>query len=165
MKALTLTQPWATLVAIGAKQIETRSWHTSYRGLVAIHAAKGFPKSARALCVDDPFRTALERGGVEFKGQPVRHWYHSPYPYRMVSELPLGAIVAVATLADVFRTDVYCVPGERRQQEHAFGDFTPGRYAWLLDDVRRLTAPIQCKGALGLWTVPADIESQIQGAA
>ena len=43
MKALTLTQPWASLVAIGAKRIETRSWSTPYRGLLAIHAAKGFP--------------------------------------------------------------------------------------------------------------------------
>ena len=42
MKALTLTQPWATLIAVGAKRIETRSWGTSYRGRIAIHAAKGF---------------------------------------------------------------------------------------------------------------------------
>ena len=41
MKVLTLTQPWATLVAIGAKHIETRSWATSYRGPLAIHAGKG----------------------------------------------------------------------------------------------------------------------------
>src|SRR3954451_22243677 len=48
--ALTLTQPWATLVAIGAKQIETRSWGTSYRGWLAIHAAKGYPDAAKAEC-------------------------------------------------------------------------------------------------------------------
>jgi activating signal cointegrator 1 len=47
MKAITLTQPWATLVAIGAKRIETRSWPTNYRGPLAIHAAKGFPKWAK----------------------------------------------------------------------------------------------------------------------
>jgi hypothetical protein len=41
MKGLTLTQPWATLVAIGAKRIETRSWPTRYRGLLAIHAGAG----------------------------------------------------------------------------------------------------------------------------
>lgn len=32
MKALSLTQPWATLMAIGAKRIETRSWGAAYRG-------------------------------------------------------------------------------------------------------------------------------------
>lgn len=40
MKAISLWQPWATLIATGAKQIETRSWATSYRGPIAIHAAK-----------------------------------------------------------------------------------------------------------------------------
>ncbi|MFL5577327.1 MAG: ASCH domain-containing protein [Gemmatimonadaceae bacterium] len=54
MKALTLTQPWATLVAIGAKTIETRSWPTHYRGEVAIHAAKGFPDWARQIVDGEP---------------------------------------------------------------------------------------------------------------
>jgi hypothetical protein len=35
--------------------------------------------------------------------------------------------------------------------EKAFGDYTPGRYAWLLADVRRLPEPIPARGALGLW--------------
>ena len=46
MKALTLTPPWATLVALGHKRVETRSWRTQSRGPLAIHAAKGFPTSA-----------------------------------------------------------------------------------------------------------------------
>jgi hypothetical protein len=45
MKALTLIQPWATLVALGEKQIETRSWDTKYRGPLAIHAGKKIDKS------------------------------------------------------------------------------------------------------------------------
>ncbi len=40
MKAITIWQPWASLLACGAKQYETRSWATSYRGPIAIHAAK-----------------------------------------------------------------------------------------------------------------------------
>ena len=43
MKALSLTQPWAELVVLGEKQWETRSWRTSHRGRIAIHAAKKFP--------------------------------------------------------------------------------------------------------------------------
>ena len=39
MLTLTLTQPYATLVAIGAKQIETRSWYSSVRDDILIHAA------------------------------------------------------------------------------------------------------------------------------
>jgi hypothetical protein len=38
MRCLTLTQPWATLVAVGAKQVETRNWSTRYRGRLAIHS-------------------------------------------------------------------------------------------------------------------------------
>ena len=40
MKTLTFLQPWATLVALEAKRIETRSWRTSYRWPLAIHASK-----------------------------------------------------------------------------------------------------------------------------
>ncbi len=61
MKTLTLTQPWAQLIAIGAKRIETRSWGTKYRGPIAIHAAKGFPKWARETCLRSPFIEALNR--------------------------------------------------------------------------------------------------------
>ena len=53
MKALTLTQPWASLVALGHKQIETRSWATRYRGPLAIHAAKGFPARARQFAEEE----------------------------------------------------------------------------------------------------------------
>ena len=38
MKALTIIQPWATLLAAGKKRIETRSWKTNYRGEILIHA-------------------------------------------------------------------------------------------------------------------------------
>ena len=48
MKTLTLLQPWAMLVALEAKRIETRSWGTWYRGPLAIHADKRMPKAA--LC-------------------------------------------------------------------------------------------------------------------
>jgi len=50
MKALTLTQPWASLMALQSKTIETRSWYTAYRGELVIHAAKGFPKWAKETC-------------------------------------------------------------------------------------------------------------------
>src|SRR4051812_11429933 len=91
MKVLTLTQPWATLVAIGAKHIETRSWETLYRGPLAIHAAKGLgpvggKQGLMDLCRREPFRSVLLAAG-----------YLGPPP------LPLGAIVAVCELID-------CVP-------------------------------------------------------
>jgi hypothetical protein len=137
MKTLTLTQPWATLVAIGAKRIETRSWSTSYRGPLAIHAAKGFPKWAREFSLDpecyDCVRTNRE-----------------PLVY------PLGCVIATCRLMDCLEIEEV---NQHRltTQELAFGDYSPGRFAWLLEDIHPLPEPITAKGALGLWewTPPA----------
>lgn len=150
-KAVSLTQPWATLVAIGAKRIETRSWRTEYRGPIAMHASKGFPKSARETCGDEPFRSELERAGVRFSSSPPRHWYHSTYPYQLASGLPLGAIVAVARLTGCVPThEVLAMSQGLLRHEIDFGDYGDGRSAWLLADVVRLPDPIPCRGALGL---------------
>lgn len=150
MKVITLTQPWATLVAIGAKKIETRSWATNYRGLLAIHAAKGLgsvvgKEGLRLLCREEPFRTALE-----------------PLIGTDVSLLPLGAIIAVTELVDCRPTRIDCglafyqraktgIWWQVSSQERAFGDYSDGRYAWLLCNVQRLKEPIGARGALGLW--------------
>src|SRR6266699_6473957 len=61
--ALTMTDPWGSLVAAGAKRIETRSWSTAYRGPLAIHVAKTLPARAEALCYEEPFCQALEAAG------------------------------------------------------------------------------------------------------
>lgn len=81
MKALTLTQPWATLVALGAKRIETRSWSTPYRGTLAIHAAKGFPRWAKDACLEPEF--AIELGS---------------------DVLPTGAVIATCRLISCLPT-------------------------------------------------------------
>jgi hypothetical protein len=126
MKTLTLTQPWATLVAIGAKKIETRSWNTNYRGPLAIHAAKKCPYEALELVFKEPFHSCIGR-----------------------NQMPLGFIVATCVLVDVERiyADSY-IPGK---PEFMFGDYSIGRYMWKLDNVKILPEPIPAKGAMGLW--------------
>lgn len=142
MKTLSLTQPWASLVAIGAKTYETRSWSTSYRGQLAIHAAKRFPKWAKDLSHKDPFRSALVRG-VERGGIALAHPHQA-----ILHALPLGAIIATCNLVDVKRITATNAPDE---PERSFGDYTPGRYMWLLEDVQPLETPVPAKGALSLW--------------
>lgn len=138
MKAISLTEPWAFLVAVQAKRLETRSWPTRYRGPLAIHAAKGFPRDAISLCFEEPFATFLRA-----------HEITTP------AGLPRGVIVATCTLRD-------CIPtvglfGELQglgwvsDHEDAFGDFSEGRFAWVLDDVKRLDPPVPARGSLGLW--------------
>jgi hypothetical protein len=180
VKALTLTQPWATLVAVGAKKIETRSWRTDYRGPIAIHAGKGLGPvrgiaGLRELCGREPFRSVLDAHWADIR--LISGWFGELGQITREPErcLPAGSIVAVATLVSCEPTDgadarhgggwhlVGNVEGRwyLTDQERAFGDYSPGRYAWLLADVRRLPVPIPARGALGLWTVPAEIEAQI----
>src|SRR5829696_4018568 len=109
MKALTLTQPWATLVATGLKKVETRSWTTRYRGSLAIHAARGFPRIAREFAE-----------GERAMG-------------RLVAEVPLGAVVAIARLVDVRPASE--MEGEISILERSYGDYSAGRYAWMLEDI------------------------------
>lgn len=142
MKALSLTQPWATLVAIGEKAIETRSWATAYRGPLLIHAASGFPNEARRFALASPCVDLLR--------------LHGCLP---IQSLPFGCLVAVADLVDVRQIpvqDTWPSRFDAAAQEHeaAFGDYRAGRYAWLLANVRPLPAPVPCRGALGLWTPP-----------
>lgn len=146
MKALTLTQPWASLVAVGAKRIETRSWSMPYRGLLAIHAAKGFPGEARRLCEARRVRD-------------VFGWSEGPEKIQLIKELPLGCIVATCMLIDVLPTESRgCLSGVfddhaelDTEQERAFGNYDPGRWGWVLSEIRGLATPIPMKGALGLW--------------
>lgn len=133
MKAITLTQPWATLVAIGAKRIETRSWRTFYRGPLAIHAAKGFPEWARERFFDFEFREALEANCI--------HSFH---------ELPLGVVIATCTLVNCERITPNNVPPA---PEFCFGDYTVGRWAWYLSDVKAFDKLVPMQGKLGLWEV------------
>lgn len=147
MKALTLTQPWASLVAFGYKHIETRSWQTSYRGPLAIHAAKGFPRGARDLCVSYMVRYAL---GPHFSGTDA-----GP----LEKQMPLGCVVATCNLVDVLPTVATgCLSGVfedwpelNTENELAFGNYDPGRFGWVLEDVKRITVPVPAKGSLGLW--------------
>lgn len=146
MKALSLTQPWASLVALGEKRIETRSWSTPWRGLLAIHAAKTFPQDARELTHQWPFSAVLSKHDL----------YHG--------DLPLGAVIAVVSLTHVYRigdpplgvngkprAGVSLYPGDLSPHERAFGNYTPGHYAWVFGDVVKLPEPVPAVGRLGLW--------------
>lgn len=163
MKALTIWQPWASLLACGAKQYETRSWATSYRGPIAIHAAK--KNVIDTMLIPEQVKDEMKKYVGAIAGTK---W----------ENLPTGAVIATAELVNVryivnhpgldmvlakhinvgaesMTTDkhdpdfgVYVVPSD---QELAFGDWTPGRYAWELANVKILPKPIPVKGKQGLW--------------
>lgn len=131
MKALSLLQPWASLVVMGHKRIETRGWNTPYRGPLLIHASKG--KAGKALAAEPPF---------------TRYIPH-------FDALPFGAIIGQVTLVDVVRisSEDWLDAGLEKAtlEERAFGDYRAGRWAWMLEDAVAFAEPIPAKGSLGLW--------------
>lgn len=139
VKALTLYQPWASAIAFGAKSIETRSWRTDYRGPIAIHAAARRPED-----LADYHGRAFAARELERRAGRI-------------SALPLRAFVAVAELVDVIPTHLL----NPEPLEAAFGDFDPGRYGWILADVRRLPEPVPYQGARGLWEVPTAVRIEL----
>lgn len=149
MKAITIRQPWASLIAFGDKIYETRSWSTKYRGPVAIHAGKNLDKDAfRYLITPLATMEQLQKCGI------------TPYT---VDDLPYGAVIAMADLVEVWQIlhragDIIAVStsgGDSvfmpTEKEKAFGHWGNGNYAWELRNVRVLSKPIPAKGKQSLW--------------
>lgn len=197
MRALTLWQPWAQLVALGVKVIETRSWGTKYRGPLLIHAAARKPtvpgahgwigrynlgqwadpvQHADPCDCDHDEEQLGDRCAKTSGAQPALLNDEGAHGFSLATVLPLGAAVAVADLFDCLPM-VRCHgrPGDdpvrhlsiddhlglmvcRDWQQldataqQPYGDFQPGRWAWLLQDIRPLPEPIPCTGRQGLWT-------------
>jgi hypothetical protein len=70
VKALSIQQPWAWLIVNGYKDIENRSWHTKYRGPIAVHASLRFDDFGYMIVKRDfphislPEKRDFERGGL-----------------------------------------------------------------------------------------------------
>lgn len=142
MKALSVIQPWATLLAIGAKRIETRSWRTLYRGRVAIHASRAHRAEERLMIGVTPFTGVLAE---HFQVATQRE---------LLECLPHGAVIATGDLVACIATEVLLggiIQPPLSDQELAFGDFSPRRYGWIFRDVRELPEPMPARGSLGLW--------------
>ena len=134
MKALTLTQPWASLVACGAKRVETRSWcprRPDEIGPLAIHAAAAMPAAA------------------------VDVWEHFRLVHPLPEPLPRGAVVCVVRVLACVETAL--LRDRLSGAERELGDYADGRWAWRLERIYVPDAPVAARGALGLWdwTPPA----------
>jgi hypothetical protein len=129
--AITLWQPWASLIALGAKQYETRSWNLRWRGPMAIHAA--MYAGALGICFQrDSIRRVLKANRLEPRA------------------LPLGKVLC---LVDVDRCEVIqaALRDRTTTREQEFGNFADGRYAWHFASVLPLDEPLYATGHQGLW--------------
>ena len=140
MCAITLHQPWATLIDLGVKNVETRSWPAPARLVgqrIAIHAGKRL----------------VRQPGERIERELRAHWRED---WRL--NMPTSAVVATAVLAGTARaehvdltndhavhdgrTEVGCAAGRGRTPVDPWGDFSAGRWLWFLDDVEALPEPV-----------------------
>lgn len=127
MKVLSLREPWASLILLGKKRIETRSWRTKYRGPLCLHAsaAKINPKDAH-----------MQELLALIPGAPMAY----------------GKILCRCVLADCVPMDkAFLREMEKHPVERLCGEYAPGRFAWILESIEPLERSIPAKGMLGLW--------------
>lgn len=143
MKALTIYQPWATLIATGQKRIETRGWATGYRGWLIIHAAVKWSADLRELSCSPLFAEML-RGTPGYSATDGDLFSESEPPTP-----PLGAVVGVAKLVATEQTDDPRLIVSDHERE--LGDYSAGRWAWIFEERIAFQNPIPMKGFQGIW--------------
>lgn len=130
MQAITIWQPWASLIVHGLKEYETRGWQPSPKRLkvgdpIAIHAAKREPERIDEL------------------------W---PYVRNVVgvwSDLPTGCVLGYGYYQGATPIHKFTEPPSR--QERKLGDWSPNRWAWRISDLHVFTTPVPATGKQGLW--------------
>lgn len=146
MRALTLWRPWSDAVVNGPKRIENRPWRPwpSVVGtptLIAVHAGKKYDTDTRGWDI------AGWPGGYEPPGD---------------EDCPTG-VVGVARVVGYMDTRVMPVRREGPVDDLDRDPWWVGPVGWLLADVQALPEPVPCRGALGLWWLPDDVESAVLG--
>ncbi len=139
MRCLSIMQPWLGAIVLGDKRVENRSWAAPQWIIgetIALHASKRFD------------------WGAEFPPGRNLMWY-AP------EDLPLGAVTGIATVTGCHlspdfggtcgATRPLCSPWAARDSYH-----------WLLSDVRALPEPVSCRGMLGLWRLPDDVDAAVR---
>jgi hypothetical protein len=125
---ISLYQPYASLMALGAKCFETRTWGTKFTGQVIIHASKTLEYDWR----DARFVQAMKEAGID---NPAK--------------LPLGAALAVGDLVGCYKAEtVYPAIGET---ERLFGNYAAGRVAWKFTNMKLFLQPVPIRGQQYLW--------------
>lgn len=174
MKAISLWQPWASLVAVGAKPYETRSWAPPEALIgqpIAIHAAKRVDREAVGLAEDVAYgqhgHDLADNLEASMAGVPDSHmgvFGHAAFPVgcvvaiaRLDAAFHLGEIAqgtAVPAASTTRRLISRPMPGCFTVRIDEYGDYSPGRWAWLFREVQPLTPPVPAVGRQGFFDLP-----------
>lgn len=139
LKAVSLWEPWATVMALELKRNETRSWPTAYRGPLAICSSK------RTLD-QDGLAVARENG----------------IP---VTALKFGFVLCVVELFGCAKSEDFLYGMlDLSEQELALGDYTYGRWIWRTKNCLRLKTPVPVVGHQGFWTLPPETLAAVKAS-
>lgn len=150
MKALTVWQPWASLIAAGAKPYEFRSWKPPGRLIgqrIAIHAAARPVSGATVLF--------LLEGCKRWTPDPL--CLHAEIAQPILEKalenprsLPLAHVLCTAVLGEPKRGD-HCAQEFGYRGEHGSDGEESFNWGWPLTAIELLEPPQPARGALGLW--------------
>ena len=179
MKAITLHEPWASLIVAGKKTIETRNWSPPddlIGETIAIHAGKNLETME--------FIAAMHEGRTGFPDGMWKVLHDTTYETmntfhrqgREVIVIPAGRLLGFATLAGVIINlppnpqhsvtahgkPLMYITAEELQDNEAFGLYGHGRYGWVLRDIQKLPDPPQVRGRQRFWEVPHEIVGSVE---
>lgn len=144
IRAISLWEPWASLIAVGAKKVETRSYYTNVRGSLLICAAQ----TKKGLKIAD--EAGFVEGGAAYSGREICLDIGGKE-----IEMNFGKAVAVVDFAHCITTDLFRqeTTGREFKSQEPFGDFSAGRFAWVFHSIKRIKKPFEVKGKQGFFFV------------
>lgn len=138
MYGLTIKQPWLHAIVAGTKRVENRTWAVPewvIGKVIALHAGKTYDY------------------GAVFPAWTVTPGWEP-------GELPEGAVAGVAKVTGCHPLEHVCSPGPHLRACSPWS--ARSQCHWLLAEVRPLPNPVPCRGMLGLWRLPADVEEAVR---
>jgi hypothetical protein len=147
MRAITLWQPWASLMACGAKPHETRGWHAPSESIghwYAIHAASTFRVKLGDGLMPPAILAALAQ--------------HYPDQVAIGADLPVGGVIAVGRLVACVETSD---PSVAAAPDRPLGDFSAGRWVWRFEDMRPISI-VPISGRQRIWYLPDDTQREVE---
>ena len=139
MKALTIKQPWASLLAHGIKDIENRTWNTAFRGKFLIHAGKTLDTNAKLT--KSQVEACVKKGILSQSTDGSWDWN---------IDFPCGAILGEGTIIDVIAPRAN-TPEDSIWKE----DFS---YGLVISDAKPLEKAVPAKGKLGFWEIDTPLK-------
>lgn len=165
MRAISLWQPWASLMALEKKKDETRNGVTKVRGEVAICASKKWTMELKDLACSDPFLSALSDSTPgELK---AREWNAAS---RIITATPLGCVVSVGELYESITAEEWIelhrelllADSSAALRELRFGNYAPGRGVWRFRNMRKLAKPVPVRGGQFWFNLSPEVEAAVR---